>query len=136
MKVRNLILFLLSSIIGILVVKYFFLNTEESSHLNALLEKFTSSELGYLSRLGDLLQSLNSKPSKILWLKLCIGSGLAAFLIPFVINKLTGKDESLQNESTDDQSEQPTKKCPVCAGIVMHEAKVCQFCNHHFLEVQ
>ena len=132
MKVKNFFLFLLSTIIGILLVKYFLLNAEESSYLNALIEKFTSSELGYFSRLEYLLQSLNSKPARILWLKLCIGAGLASFLMTFAINRLTGKDESLQNEPT---GEQPTKKCPACAGMVMQEAKVCQFCNYHFVEI-
>jgi hypothetical protein len=124
------------NIIGILIVKYFLLTAEESSYLNALIEKFTSSELDIFLRLQSLIQSLHSTPAIILWLKLCIGSGLASFLMTFAIRKLEGKDESVQNEPTGEQSEQPTKKCPACAGMVMQEAKVCQFCNYHFVEAQ
>jgi hypothetical protein len=104
MKVRNLFHFLLSAIIGILFVKYFLLNAEESSYINALIEKITSSEHGIVSRLDYLIHSLKSM-SLILLLKLCIGVGLPGLLMTFAINRLTGKDESLQNEPTSDQGE-------------------------------
>jgi hypothetical protein len=132
MIVRKLFHFLLSVIIGILFVKYFLLNAEESSYLNALIEKITSSEHGIVSRLEYLIHSLKSM-SLILFLKLCIGVQLPGLLMTFTIYKLTGEDEPLQNEPTVDQGEKPTKKCPACSEMVLQEAKVCQFCNYHFV---